>query len=70
GWRATVGGEPRRVYGDNLGQLVVEPRCQGPCTVEINWGGGLEMLLARIASWGCLLAGIGWTLGQYLLRRR
>ncbi|MFB3778943.1 MAG: hypothetical protein ACE141_15095 [Bryobacteraceae bacterium] len=70
GWRATVGGEPRRTYGDNLGQLVIEPGCQGPCTVEINWDGGLEMLLARIASGGCLVGGIGWTLVQCLRRRR
>jgi hypothetical protein len=41
GWRATVGGEPRRVYGDHLGQLVVEPGCEGPCTVEIHYKGGI-----------------------------
>jgi hypothetical protein len=70
GWHASVGGEPRRVYPDNLGQLVIEPGCQGTCTVEINWDGGLEMLLARIASWGCLLAGIAWVLLQYLQHRR
>ncbi len=39
GWRASVGGEPRRVYGDHLGQLVVEPACEGQCTVEIQYEG-------------------------------
>jgi hypothetical protein len=33
GWNARVGGETRRVWGDKLGQLVVEPRCNGACTV-------------------------------------
>jgi hypothetical protein len=70
GWRATVGGEPRRVYGDNLGQMVIEPHCQGPCAVDLYWDGGLEMLLARIASWGCLLGGIALMVLQYLHQRR
>ena len=39
GWKATVGGEPRRVYRDNLGQLVIDPACRGACTVEIHYGG-------------------------------
>jgi len=39
-WGASVGGQPRRVYGDHLGQLVVEPACVGQCTVEIHYKGG------------------------------
>jgi hypothetical protein len=46
GWRATVNGQPRRVYGDQLGQLVIEPQCQGSCIVEIHYNGLIEMLLA------------------------
>ncbi len=40
GWRASVGGQLRRVYEDHLGQLVIEPACVGQCTVEIRYDGG------------------------------
>jgi len=41
GWRASVNGQPRRTYRDNLGQLVIEPDCEGACTVEIRYTQGL-----------------------------
>ncbi len=37
GWQAFVNGQARRAYGDKLGQLVVAPRCDGPCEVEIQY---------------------------------
>jgi len=58
GWRATVGGQPRRLYADNLGQIAVEPGCEGPCTVELVYDGGLEMRVARIVSWLALAGGL------------
>jgi len=70
GWKAAVGGRPSRVYGDNLGQLVVEPQCQGPCTVELTWDGGVEMLLCRAFSWGCIGLGLLWAGWGHLHRRR
>ncbi len=39
GWKASVGGQPRKVYGDNLGQIVIQPDCRGPCTVELFYSG-------------------------------
>lgn len=60
GWTATVNGQPRRVLRDNLGQLAVVPECQGPCSVEIAFLGGTEMLLARIVCWAGLLGGLVW----------
>jgi hypothetical protein len=60
GWHATVGGQKRRLIRDHLSQIEIEPECQGPCTVELTYDGGLEMLLARIASWSALLAGLIW----------
>jgi hypothetical protein len=60
GWTATVNGQPRRVFRDNLGQLAVAPECQGPCSVEIAFDGGTEMLLARILCWSGLLGGLVW----------
>ncbi len=58
GWRATVAGQPRRTYGDNLGQLAVEPACEGRCTVDLFYDGGLEMRILRLLSWSALAAGL------------
>ncbi len=62
GWHARVNGQPRRVWGDKLGQMVVEPRCGGACTVELNWDGGAEMRAAQILSGGALASGVFWIL--------
>lgn len=59
GWTATVDGQTRPIRGDRLGQIVVEPRCNGPCTVQIRYTGGFELEFARAA---CLLALIAGTL--------
>ncbi len=53
GWRATVGGSTVPVRADALGQMVIEPACGGPCTVDLKFTGGAEMLVARTA---CVLA--------------
>ncbi len=58
GWHATVGGETRPVLQDKLGQTVVEPRCSGPCTVELMYDGGIEQQSARWLSAAALLAGL------------
>jgi hypothetical protein len=69
GWSATVQGVRRRIFGDNLGQLVIEPACAGPCTVMLSYDGGLEMLAARIVSWSALAGGLGYLLADWLRRR-
>jgi hypothetical protein len=60
GWKASVDGQPRNVYGDNLGQLVVEPGCDGACIVALQYNGGIESALARLASIGTLLGFAAW----------
>jgi hypothetical protein len=67
GWHARVNGQPRRVWKDKLGQMVVEPRCSGPCMVDLTWDGGVEMLAAYVLCGGALAAGVLWIL---LWRRR
>jgi hypothetical protein len=62
GWHAQVNGQTRRVWGDKLGQMVVEPRCSGPCTVELNWDGGAEMRAAQTLCGGALAGGVIWIL--------
>lgn len=53
GWRARANGRPARTWADALGQMAVEPRCAGPCTVELSYDGGAEM---RVATWVSRLA--------------
>jgi hypothetical protein len=60
GWRASVAGEPRRLSGDGLGQIVVDPNCAGNCTVELAYDGGIEMRIARFLSWGSLAGCLMW----------
>jgi hypothetical protein len=60
GWNAKVNGEPRRVWGDKLGQVVVEPRCAGACTVDLTYDGGWEQRFARWASLLALAGGGLW----------
>jgi hypothetical protein len=50
GWNASVNGERRRTYGDHLGQLVIDPACDGACTVDLTYDGGIEMRIVRIIS--------------------
>ena len=66
GWHAERAGEPRPIACDAAGQMVIDPGCDGPCTVRLYYDGGLEMQLCRTASAGVLL-GLGvWA----LVRRR
>ena len=66
GWKATANGQHRRVWGDKLGQIVVEPQCEGPCTVELSYDGGSELQFARWTSILALLAGGIWIVWQKL----
>lgn len=71
GWSARVKGQPRRVWGDKLGQLVVEPRCNGRCTVDLVYDGGIEGKLARWISRAAAAGGLLWLLiAQIAWRKR
>jgi hypothetical protein len=59
GWSARVNGQARRVWGDPLGLTIVDPRCDGPCVVDLAYDGGVEMMFFRALSWLCLAAGAG-----------
>jgi hypothetical protein len=65
GWSARVGGQARRVWGDALGLMIVEPRCDGPCVVDLAYDGGIEMAFFRGLSWvsiagGLAAVGLAW----------
>jgi hypothetical protein len=57
GWSARVNGQARRMWGDPLGLTIVEPRCDGPCVVDLAYDGGVEMTFFRVLSWLALAAG-------------
>jgi hypothetical protein len=58
GWHASVNGEACPVAQDKLGQIVIAPRCNGPCAVELYYDGGFEQQAARWLSAAALLAGL------------
>jgi hypothetical protein len=62
GWHATANGKSCRVFGDGLGQIVIEPHCDGACQLELTYDGGLEMRVATIVSGASCLGCLGWIL--------
>jgi hypothetical protein len=70
GWKAYAGGRRIHAWGDKLGQMVVEPRCSGPCTVELKYDGGTEGIYARAIHRLALAGGGLWILVVILWRKR
>ena len=62
GWRAMANGKSCRLFGDGLGQIVVEPHCDGACKLELIYDGGLEMRAAKILSAASWLGCAAWIL--------
>jgi hypothetical protein len=60
GWHATVQGVACSLHGDGLGQIVVEPSCQGSCDVRLSYDGGSEMRVAKIVCWSSVIGCIIW----------
>jgi len=57
GWRATSNGLPSSIHTDGLGMMVVRPQCNGECTVDLQFDGGMEMRIASIVQ---ILSGIAF----------
>jgi len=70
GWSAVANSRRVVVRRDHLGQLVIEPECDGECIVELRYDGGLEMRVARVISWAAFLGGIAWIAAARLRRPR
>ena len=62
GWEAWANGKAQRVFGDAIGQMVIEPDCLGPCQVSLRYTGGWEHRATRALSLAAMLVGIalGW----------
>jgi len=50
GWSATANGRPAPIRRDGLGFLLIDPRCEGPCSIELTYSGGWEYWLCRVLS--------------------
>jgi hypothetical protein len=50
GWRATLQGRPAPIHKDDLGLIVIEPNCNGPCEVDLHYGPSAETWLCRAFS--------------------
>ena len=69
GWRASVNGAARDVYGDGFGLMAIRANCAGDCRVDLVYDGGLEAKLCRAVSGAGLLACLLLLL-RFLQRRR
>ena len=50
GWRATVSGKSVPVHSDQLGMIIIEPNCAGPCDVDLEFTGGSERTACLVIS--------------------
>jgi hypothetical protein len=53
GWHARINGFAGTVHADGLGQMYVEPACDGVCSVLLDYDGGRELQVARVV---CVIA--------------
>jgi hypothetical protein len=60
GWTASVGGNQVSIHSDGLGFVVIEPKCSGPCTVEMHWGPGIEPWIVVPAAMLMLAGALLW----------
>jgi hypothetical protein len=50
GWHARANGRRAVVRRDGLGFLLIQPQCDGPCEIELDYDGGWEYKLCRLLS--------------------
>jgi hypothetical protein len=50
GWHATVNGAARPITADGLGLMWIQPGCDGPCDLKLEYDGGPELRILRWVS--------------------
>jgi hypothetical protein len=50
GWHAKANGISRQIKADGLGLMWLQPGCNGPCDVQLEYDGGTELLICRLLS--------------------
>jgi len=56
GWIASANSRPAEVVRDGIGLTVIRANCDGPCSINLVFDGGLERKFCRLASWTVTLA--------------
>jgi hypothetical protein len=69
GWTATANGRPVEVSHDAIGLSVIHADCDGACTVEFVFDGGLERKICRALSITVTIAGMLGALVAFQRRR-
>ncbi len=63
GWQARVGNSSVPLQADQLGFMVIDPRCTGACAIDLEFTGGMERrvtLAISLLTWIALLALTFW----------
>ena len=50
GWHAKANGVSRRIQADGLGLMWLQPGCNGPCDVDLEYDGGAELRICHLLS--------------------
>jgi len=50
GWKASVGGQSRRVRADGIGFVLIEPECEGDCEIDLQWTGPWDYYVTAFVS--------------------
>jgi hypothetical protein len=60
GWKAVANKRPVAIRPDGLGLTVVDPGCDGPCEIQLNYTGGSEPLLCHFLRWTTIAVLAAW----------
>ncbi|MBV8907169.1 MAG: hypothetical protein JOZ22_26300, partial [Acidobacteriia bacterium] len=69
GWHAHTSGRPIPIHADGLGLMWLDPRCQGPCELQLDYDGGWELRLAHYLSFAGMAALVAVPIGTWLRKR-
>jgi hypothetical protein len=70
GWRASVNGRKIPLRKDGIGLLVLEPGCDGPCDIRLDYVATPEVWICRILSGLVTLGMIGALFVSFCVRIR
>ncbi len=69
GWHASAGGHAVPLHSDGLGLMWLDPGCQGPCEVKLDYDGGWELRLSRYISFAAIATLVLLPIGLAVKRR-
>ena len=70
GWTARVNGRRGAVNRDALGLMWLRAECAGDCDIKLEYGGGLELGVCWLLSYGTIVALIAWLAARVRSRVR